>query len=214
MESLTDRMWDALDAYLFPPSAEQNLRRTRTKLANRARAADQKAHMAEKAEALAMKQLRAAAHTADESTLRQLALDLKRKMGVSKRMRNICRMIGSAEGRVTSAETATAVRDIMRDTVGALGTVVDGGAAGMAAESASLQKQLFQVDMLTGVMDEAMCEEDEDEESDDIVTDLLNQVRDSEADRLPRPPDGPALMAAEEAAIIARIEERQRNNGL
>ena len=141
-------------------------------------------------------------------------LDTKRKMGVTKRMRAICRMINSAEGRVTSAETATAVRDIMRDTVGALGDVVAGGAAAVAVEAHGLQKQLFHVDMLTDAMDEAMGEEDELDESDDLVNDLLDQVRESEADRMPRPPDGPALMAAEEAAIIARIEERRSNNRL
>ena len=61
--------------------------------------------------------------------------------------------------------------------------------------------------MLTDAMDEAMGEDDEEMESDDLVKDLLDQVRESEADRMPRPPDGPALMMAEEEAnIIARIE--------
>ena len=214
MGDISQRIWDALDAYMFPPSPEEKLRRARAKLANRARAAERKAVAAERAEAASMKQLRASAHTADEAALRILALDTKRKMGVTKRMRDICRMINSAEGRVTSAETATAVRDIMRDTVGALGDVVAGGAAAVAVEAHGLQKQLFHVDMLTDAMDEAMGEEDELDESDDLVNDLLDQVRESEADRMPRPPDGPALMAAEEAAIIARIEERRSNNRL
>lgn len=67
--------------------------------------------------------------------------------------------------------------------------------------------------MLTNAMDDAMGEDDEEMESDDLVKDLLDQVHESEADRMPRPPDGPALMAAEEANIIARIEE-MRNRAL
>ena len=145
MTDFAERAWDALDAYFFPPSPERTLRTARNKLANRARAAQLKAEDAERAEAAAMTRLRNAAHRADEATLRGMAIDVRRKMGLSKRMRAVCRMIGSAECRVASAETATAARDIMRATVGALGASASEGAAHMAAEASSLQRQLFQV---------------------------------------------------------------------
>ena len=145
MDDFAERAWEALDAYFFPPSSERTLRTARNKLANRAHAARLKVEVAERAEAAAMTRLRNSAHTVDEATLRGMAIDVRRKMGLSKRMRAVCRMIDSAEGRLASAETASAARDIMRASVGALGATTGEGAAHMAAEAAGLKRQLFQV---------------------------------------------------------------------
>ena len=190
-------MEDARDGwyeYWYPPSAEQQLRRARSRLVTKGNQLDRRLRAVEQEETLAMRRLALSASSSEEHEIRFIARDVARKRGIASKLRDARRITTAAEGRITMAESSTAVREAMRVASQALGVAVEGGPSGWNAEAQDMMRHVHASEMMEKAMDDAMADEGEELEADDTVDALIEKAHDSMLSNLPRPPDGPPLL--------------------
>jgi len=102
----------------------------------------------------------------------------------------------AAEGRMVVAESSTAIRDAMRSTTAALGVAVDGGPAGWNNEMQEMLQNVHAAETMEHAMDDAMGDENEEFDTDEVVGELMAKAHDALINNLPRPPDNPPMIHA------------------
>ena len=200
MESLIAQIED----YWWPPTPDQRLRRARTRLCRQAGSMERRLKVAQMEERACVKSLHVAAPAADESALRDLAIEVARKRAIVSRLRDGGRMLANADGRLTMAESVTAVREAMADAARAMATATEGGPSAWKADVTSLQRQAHAVEEMDRVYEDADPQEEE-YDTEETVRMLMDDALLKMDHQMPKPPTNPSVLHAS-AAVSAQAE--------
>ena len=127
LASWVDYAEDAWREYWYPPTPQELLRRSKSRICRDCTKLRTEVARHEAAHDSAVKRLASAPAETDPEVLRKIAVDAAREKIRAARVRASLRMAEAAEGHVETSQTSAMLRETMRNITQAIGATADGG---------------------------------------------------------------------------------------
>ena len=214
VEGAYNSIYDAWDAWMYPPTPSQLMRQSRSKILRLRTKFTRNLSICEDTLKKKEKELAGIVESSTSDDVARVARGIAREMQMRTQFLNACNALDGAEMRLITAEATVGVKESMTSASRALGFVTEGGLEGANAETQHTLRELDLAEEIGNNINEALSG-GESLETDEMVESIIDKAR---VARLvedlpsvgrppgPQPPNIPA--SAWTPNLYAAVEER------